>query len=331
VTWVGRAVLAVALAWPGSAAAAELAAAAGQWREVAFKGDGRIESDGVRFAWIRKWLPDYQTGLMRVFDTRRGRSFWLRPPMAQCDLADVGGGFALWRCPPPRRSFLVNLATGATRRPVGIRRVEAMGNEYTFCGVENEVGRHWVRVGCRVAIGPGPDAQYLNHRTGALTRRFLDAFRPWPRLDVNSPDLTRRLCRPLKWGALMAYDPPLGLQTPDGLGLEVERLRLRRCGLRRGEILSRCRPTLCQTPRLGSGYVTWGEHRRVFAYLPRLRRRVLAGRASAGTHGQISVAHTCDRVFAQWSRRVYVRRFEPREGRSARRLPAPSRPGSGAC
>jgi hypothetical protein len=312
---IGRVLVAVALACALAAAAPDQSTAAGQWRAIAFKGDGRIESDGVRFAWIRKWLPDFQEGPVRVFDTRRGRSFWLRAPRPDCRFADIGGGFALWRCDPPRKSLLVNLATGLVRRPVGIGRFEALGNEWWFCGAQREVGRHWVAVGCTNGFGPGIDPQYLNHRTGELTRPFINiCCPPAPRLDVNSRDLTRPLCRPLRWDALMAYAPPLALQTPDGLGLEVERLRLRRCGQERGEVLSSCFATLCQTPQLGSGYVTWGEHRRVFAYLPRLRRRVLVGRAPSETHGQISVAHTCDRVFAQWSRRIYVTRFEPRRG-----------------
>jgi len=55
----------------------------------------------------------------------------------------------------------------------------------------------------------------------------------------------------------------------------------------------------------------------VFAYLPRIRRRVLVGRAPAALRplpGELKVAHTCNRVYAQWSNTLYVARFEPRRG-----------------
>jgi hypothetical protein len=229
-----RATLVGVMVSAGAAAAPDVPAAGGPWRELPFEADGRVESDGVRFAWVRKRVPDFQLGPVRVFDTRPGRSFWLKAPRPGCLLHDIGGGFALWRCASPRDTVLVSLATGLGRRPMGIRRVEEMGNDYSFCGAEYEVGRHWMRVGCRYAIGPGPDAQYLNHRTGALSRAFVEAsYPPAPRLDVDHPRLIRSLCRPLKWKGLIAYAPPFALQTQDGARLEVEEIRLRRCGRRR--------------------------------------------------------------------------------------------------
>jgi hypothetical protein len=62
--------------------------------------------------------------------------------------------------------------------------------------------------------------------------------------------------------------------------------------------------------------VTWGEFKRVHAYLPRIRRRVLIGRAPADfVRGRkLSVAHTCNRIFARWGNTIYAARFEPGRG-----------------
>jgi hypothetical protein len=62
--------------------------------------------------------------------------------------------------------------------------------------------------------------------------------------------------------------------------------------------------------------VTWGEQRRVYAYLPGIRRRVLLGRFGGELvrRRRLIIAHTCNRVFVRWGFSVYVRRFEPRRG-----------------
>ena len=75
----------------------------------------------------------------------------------------------------------------------------------------------------------------------------------------------------------------------------------------RAETISRCLSGDCRTPQLGSRYVTWGEHKRVYAYLPRIRPRILVGRAPAGfVRGRkLSVVHTCDRIFARWGDSIY--------------------------
>jgi hypothetical protein len=88
---------------------------------------------------------------------------------------------------------------------------------------------------------------------------------------------------------------------------------LRRCGKKRAEILDQCFIRICRTPQLGSRYVTWGEDQRVYAYLPRIRRRLLIGRTPAYF---LSVAHTCNQIFALSPRTntVYAARFEPARG-----------------
>jgi hypothetical protein len=151
-----------------------------------------------------------------------------------------------------------------------------------------------------------------------MTTEFSSCRARFPFLDLNYKGLVRHACRPLERPAVTEFLPPFGLEE---FG---ERLRLRRCGRERGETLSRCRSAICVTPQLGSRYVTWGEGDLVFAYLPRIRRRVLIGRAPAELDAYTlprAVVHTCNRVFVQWpgtafgaKYSVYLARFEPRRG-----------------
>lgn len=120
----------------------------------------------------------------------------------------------------------------------------------------------------------------------------------------------RYICRPLFGRALSGLSPPFGLWFDDysDSGMTGDGAQ---------ERLSGCRFALCVTPQLGSRYVTWGQDESVFAYLPRIHQQVLVGRAPEEllAYGPpVAVAHTCNRVFAQWSHSVYVARFEPRRG-----------------
>ena len=142
-------------------------------------------------------------------------------------------------------------------------------------------------------------------------------------IDLDYAGLLRSRCAPLNPATLDPYLPPFGLDLRlrfvGGARDEiVTEIRLRRCGRKRAELLSRCRSGECVAPRLGRRYVTWGEDERVLAYMPRSRRRVLVGRAPAELHGSsrhtLDVEHTCNRVFAEWSRTLYVARLEPRQG-----------------
>ena len=298
----------------GFSAARPAGAAAGPFREVAFirSFDSlAVQTDGVRFAWATDWplsrSPLTGEGTVWVFDTLRGRSFRLAEPAPGCGFVSAGGGVALWaRCDLPSPSMLVtNLSTGQSRAPAWIDGPPSRAWLACFPG---SIGRYWLAVLCGGGGGSGP--YYLNHRTGWLTREFFGEPSPGsPFIDLDHIRVARPQCAPLRRAALSDYEPPLAVDTSHAS------IRLRRCGTKRAEILDRCRRTNCRTPQLARRYVTWGADDRVYAYLPRIRRRVLVGRLRADPGGQeLSVAHTCDRVFARWGHRIYVARFEPRRG-----------------
>jgi hypothetical protein len=288
------------------------AAPATPFREIAVvEGAQSIHSDGVRFA----WATNEQSQVVRVFDTLRGRNFYPLAPRPGCSFDSIGGGLALWSCISPETMLLTNLSTGRSREPAGIDHVKEMAEpEYIFCGSFG-VGRSWLGFSCGNGFGPGDDRFFLNHRTGRLMGgiEFEDElYSPGsPFVDLDYTDLVRPHCAPLRRAELSDYQPPLGLELPpEGWSGPI---RLRRCGTRRAEILSDCVLQLCRTAQLGSRYVTWGEDRRVHAYLPAIRRRVLVGRAPAFF---LSVAHTCNQVLTAAPRRntIYSARFEPRRG-----------------
>jgi hypothetical protein len=295
------------------AAAPGRAGAATPFRQVVAHTKGWLETDGMRFARIEN-----RDGPPLVFDTLRGRRFRPAAPMPECRNADIGGGLALWSCFPPQRTMISDLASGLSREPVGIDQIDAMTNEYNFC-LPSSIGRHWLSFSCGADMGPREDDVYLNHRTGKLADLSQVSHDRRDRFyDLNYEGLVRYVCRPLGRFALTDFSPPFGLEFTYG-----ERVGLRRCGRERGETLSRCRSQICGYPQLGSRYVTWGEGERVFAYLPRIRQRVLIGRAPSEI-GSFSlprtVAHTCNRIFVEWPSfaygvySVYVARFEPRRG-----------------
>jgi hypothetical protein len=252
------------------------------------------------------------------------RDFRLAAPAAGCDFISIGGGFALWSCRQPTRVFLTNLTSGRSHEPVGFDKIvqkEAASGPGLSCMPENgqSVGRHWITFHCGNGFGPGDEPFFLNHRTGRLTDET-DPFSPdLPFIDLDSAGLFSRYCTPPgrpPEGHAFDYAPPFLLQMGPGMGPRIGSISLQRCGTSRPEVLSRCPQTDCRMPQLGSGYVTWGEFKRVYAYLPRIRRRVLVGRAPAGflRGRKLSVAHTCNRIFARWGSTIYEARFEPRRG-----------------
>ena len=290
-----------------------------------------IQSDGVRYAWATYWRNRVgdEIGVV-VFDTVRGRKFRLADPAPGCTFVWIGGGSAVWSCYEPPRVFLTNLSTGRSREPAGIDQVwhKAIPGT-TSCYSLGDVGRYWLGFACGNGFGPGDEPFYLNHRTGRLIPEFDPFVSELPFIDADYVDLFRPYCKPLGRPAdnsfsppYFDYAPPFALHAPLGAGpygptgTRFGSIQLRRCGTKRAEILSRCRFTDCRTPQLGSRYVTWGEHKRVYAYLPRTRRRVLVGRAPTDFRRgrKLSVAHTCNRVFARWGNGIYMARFEPREG-----------------
>jgi hypothetical protein len=298
-------------------------AAASPFREVAVgKGVRTVESDGVRFAWGQP--GSYQTaGAVRVFDTLRGRNFRLAAPAHGCKFVWIGGGDALWNCYEPRKVFLQDLSTGRLRQPAGIEQVFEKASEFIYCNPLGDIGRYWLGFSCGNGFGPGDEPFYLNHRTGRLIPEFDPFVADLPFIDADYVDLFRPYCAPLGRPTdnsfrppYFDYAPPFALHAPTGTTPPLDSIGLRRCGTKRAETLSRCPQTDCRTPQLGSDYVTWGEYKRVYAYLPRIRRRVLVGRAPVDfVRGRkLSVAHTCNRIFARWGSAIYEARFEPRHG-----------------
>jgi hypothetical protein len=296
------------------------AAAATPFRLLIARGDAQLlRSDGVRFVTLQRGSSSAPTW---VFDTLGGRRFRPPRPSPGCrSVVDVGGGFALWRCVD--RYMLTEFATGAVREPAGWGAVEAMETpsrpDY-FC-VAFLIGRFWLRGAC---VGPGgtEDPFFLNHRTGRLITQPAGVFNShWINLDYAG--LVTPRCAPVRQGWLHTSLPPFTLGTlawrhDEYEGLEYGEIRLGRCGERRADIVSRCPANNnCAAVQLGSRYVTWAEGNRVFAYLPRGRRRVLVAPAPAGSRiceRPVGVVHTCDRVFAQWTDALYVARFEPPRG-----------------
>ena len=311
-------VVALALGAPARAAAVT------PFREVAaVKNLWYVQSDGVRYAWAKYWRnpAEDEIGVV-VFDTVRGRKFRLADPAPGCSFVSIGGGLALWSCYQPRRVFLTNLSTGRSHQPVGIDQVWQRAAPGSSCYTLGDVGRYWLGFACGNGFGPGDAPFYLNHRTGRLIPEFDQFASELPFIDPDYVDLFRLYCAPLERPAdgshappYFDYAPPFALHAPTA-GIRFESIVLQRCGTKRAKTLSRCRFTDCKTPQLGSRYVTWGEHKRVYAYLPRTRGRVLVGRApTAFIRGRkLSVAHTCTRVFARWGGGIYMARFEPREG-----------------
>ena len=293
------------------------------FREVAVgKGVRAVQSDGARFAWGQP--ASYQTaGAVRVFDTLRGRSFRVAAPARGCRFVSIGGGDALWNCYEPRRVFLQDLSTGRLREPAGIEQVFEKASEFYYCNPLGDIGRYWLGFSCGNGFGPGDEPFYLNHRTGRLIPEFDPFVAELPFIDADYVDLFRPYCKPLERPAdnscrppYFDYVPPFALHARTYRTPVLRSIRLRRCGSKRAEILSRCLLNDCRTPQLGSDYVTWGEFKRVYAYLPSIRRRVLVGRAPPEfVRGRkLSVAHTCNRIFARWGSAIYEARFEPRHG-----------------
>lgn len=324
----GRLAIVVALACVIAVGWAETAAVASGFRLV---GRGGAVSDGVRYAAV---LPPNGDPPL-VFDTARQISFRLASPLAPsaatCDLTGMGAGQALWTCsasgsgtyssdrPVP---VLTDLATRTSRLVAGSQNLfrcpvvacPPFGHRY------DGVGRSWIRVDTYSFFG----VHYLSRRTGEV-RRGGDGPRTQPDLDRRS--LVRRLCSPVRRSPSPApvdgrpshvrvdIDGRHILVPATGIGGSARPLRLFRCGKRRPRLLSRCRPTLCESARLSAGVVTWAQGDRVWSHRLRGGRRTPVGslRLAPLPPGapRVLVVHTRTRVFAVALQRqaVYVARL----------------------
>jgi hypothetical protein len=156
-------------------------------------------------------------------------------------------------------------------------------------------------------------------------------MRGWPNplayVDLNYGPLVRPVCDVLKgdrrYPYFDGYEAPFALKLGQSSTGRVTTIRLKGCSRARGRVLSRCRYQQCIDPQLGSGYVTWGDEQRVVAYVPRTRSRVVI-RAPAEAHFYflpVAVAHTCNRIFAQWGSYLYTASVKRAWG--SRPCPAP--------
>ena len=305
----------------------ETAAAASGFR---FVGSGGVTSDGIRYAAVPK-----QGEPVLIFDTTRPSSFRLPPPLppsaAKCDFTAIGAGQAVWTCSSPatgsssfdRRPvpILTDLATRSSRGVAGAQnlfrcpQVACAPFGHTYSGI----GRAWIRVDTYSFFG----TYYLSRTTGEV-RRGGDGPRTQP--DLDRPALVRRICRPVRRPALPGLDGgPSHVQVDiegrsvllpaSGIGPQSRPLQLFRCGRRRPRVLSRCRPTPCESSGLSAGVVTWAQGNRVWSYRLRTRRRKLVGSLPVGSFPPgaplLGVARTRTRVFAVALQRqaVYVARL----------------------
>lgn len=324
----GRVAIVASLACVMAVGCAQTATAASGFRLV---GRGGVVSDGVRYAAL---LPTNGDSPL-VFDTARRRSFRLARPLppsaATCDLTGLGAGQALWTCSVPGSGtyssgrpvpVLTDLTTRTSRPVAGSQNLFScpqvacppFGHRY------DDVGRSWIRVDTYSFFG----VRYFNRTTGEV-RRGGDGPRTQP--DLNRPSLVRRLCSPARRPPSPApvdgrpshvrvdIDGRHVLVPATGIGGSAQPLRLFRCGKRRPRLLSRCRPTLCESARLSAGVATWAQGNRVWSYRLRRGRRTPVGslRVASLPPGapRVFVAHTRTRVFAVALQRqaVYVARL----------------------
>ena len=286
---------------------------AATFREVAsVKIDERLMSDGVRFAAIER-----RSGELDFFSGDTGRRLRLRPPREACPDPPQGfrrwavrfaSGLVTWTCLQECKVMLTHLSTGISRT---VPDIAALSELEGGCPWAATPGLQWLAL----AFGSGSCCIYerwLNHRTGELRNPYRRRGVS-PLIDLDVPRLVRKVCSPLPPRRVYSdgYDPPLAI------GRVVERfeaadLLVRRCGVRRKRVISRCRPRDCVTPQLASGYVTWAQGSRVFGWFPGMGRRQIAPTPREfGDYGfpATAVAHTCDRVFGTWQDKLYVARI----------------------
>jgi hypothetical protein len=255
---------------------------------------------------------------VHLIDTATGVERELTAP-AGCRFADVGGRQALWNCPMPGRQEgrVLDLVTDDVRSvPVP---------ESGFGGRYDSVGRHWVS-----AVTSGnhySDARsYVNLQTG-MYPELSSPLDSDPRVvaDLDSPQLVRRLCRPLRrilnasHGGdstqtigepflPFAFERPYGVRV--GKTLAGPRLAVGRCGTRKRRLF---RGT--EDVQLHSGLLTWRDGSTVRAFVPRTGRSYRWPlRTIDATAASATVTHTAHRVFVTAdgdATRVYSAPWQP--------------------
>lgn len=240
-----------------------------------------LAGDGSRYVgWARS------DGTTRIVDSRERTTLEVQTPAGCGAVVAIGGGQLAWNCSSGAggRAMLLDLRTLAVHEPVGMDEFaesETMGNEYVSA-VWTDVGSHWL-YGTETIFHSGvfTNTVALDWRTGETRRDEPDGRRVVP--DLNRPDLTRRLCDPLRRQKRArrdfdAGDPPfLDFQYARPFGLsQVARMHgsgeptysavLGRCGTKRRVRLG---PYSRLRTQVGAGWVTWTSDR--YAHAQRLR------------------------------------------------------------
>ena len=214
-----------------------------------------------------------------VLDVVSGARRTLAAPPS-CALADVGRAALLWSCgiSPYRSGLTMDLVSGqpGVLPEIGARASVEGGDSSVYVAI----GTRWAQGllnGYRTSI-----AIYVDRSTGAM-RTFPNRRRDVVP-DLNSPDLTVRLCagqrRPLvsdasgvltKPGPLVRAGSIAAATTLPANGDGAPRVQLQRCG-RTTRTLRRCVRIVCSNPVIVRGWIVWSET--VFGY--RARGRLVA-------------------------------------------------------
>lgn len=198
-----------------------------------------------------------------------GRGTVLRVPVPACPtLVAAGARHLLFECglpdgvypPPPRAYVVVNPRTGA-------QQAFALANPYAgdAAGAEprlERIGDHWAQA--RVSFHTAQQHDWYAWRTGKYVKGSEDPFGPLYRIDLDRPQLGRRLCRPytrftVRPGDLTTSDRYAASPLVDGDWVARKprdaRWVLGRCGSKRRIDLGR------YVQAMGGGYIVYDRDR----------------------------------------------------------------------
>ncbi len=250
---------------------------------------GQVETDGVRYA---AYESDTQT--TRVIDTQSRTSFDVGTPPGCANtnagaygLVSVGGGQLLWKC-SDFTAMLLDLETRSLHAPAPIAGPSFLG--YFEAA---RVGAYWVELWHEDSIARRSLSYAANWRTGAMVWVPGSKTRA---VDLDSPDLTVRMCDPLRRSILESglggetprqydrydYEPPYGMRMRDS-NLVLERCGKRRKVLARGGLFDF---------QLAGGVATWTAGKFFNAYVPST-----GARTSLRPTGRGPITRTLTRVY----------------------------------
>jgi hypothetical protein len=226
-----------------------------------------IHSDGVRFATF-----DHGS-VVRVVDTRDGRSFFVKVP-DNCFHAAVGGGQLLFQCetsPAPESPYeprqlplLYSIKRAAFHWPARVETLFGRQGQPSADGSRFQVrytgvGRHWIALD--EATGRTAE-RYLYEWHGGSWGTRASKERARNVIDLDAPEAVTTLCSPLRRDgdalyepfpgeterfAEYAYAPPFGLGSDFG---DRALIHLARCGSGELRRLSRRAVERGLTPRV---------------------------------------------------------------------------------